>query len=135
MKRILVVDDHEYVLEKFHRYCAGYDAEFIAVLCNSAIDAIRAIRTYEPDILFLDYSFYDNANNEETTGKEVASWIDHSYIKPIMVATHTAREEEEARQLFSGCKCVTHFVEQNEKLCQKFLEDSQCLKKESMKGV
>lgn len=124
MKKILIVDDHKYALEKIQRYCVGYEAEVFTVLCYSAIAAIQAIRENEPDILFLDYSFYDSFTYEDTNGAEVARWIDRNYIKPIAVASHTARDEKEARRLFEGCRCVTHFVQYDERLCRGFLEES-----------
>ncbi len=109
--KILIVDDFVFVLERLKElisvlWPSEIPVEVIAVQCLWADAAIRAVEKYQPDFLLLDYSF----RGDEKTGKDVALWIDRNYQKPIHVATHSRRPENEARRLFSGAECVKHFI-------------------------
>lgn len=127
MKKVLIVDDLQFILKRIGDLCKNYPLEVITVLCPNAATAIAAIQEHRPDILFLDYTFRDSTQTEGkriTNGDEVARWIDTFYGKPIAVATHTRRSEENARVCFEGCRCVTHFVGENEALWREFLESA-----------
>ena len=133
MKKILVVDHNQDVLRRvglvLKVYCErpATPIQPVAELCESADEAIEAIERHQPDILFLGYSF--NENNTGGTGETVAQWIDgnyeSTYKKPIIVATHILRSEEEAKRLFAAAKCVKHFmgIENHPQKIRKFLED------------
>lgn len=110
--KVLIVDDHVYVLEGLKEQVVEYwpsevSLEVVAVPCFSGDEAIEAVKSHQPDILFLDYSL-----GGDKTGKDVALWIDEHYQKPIRVATQTLREEEKARELFAGTRCVTYYLPQ-----------------------
>jgi len=109
--KALVVDDESQVLEdlKFYIKMAAKEIGIFPVIivlkrCLRPADGIAAVQKEAPDILFLDYSLFDG------NGAEIAKWIDANYQRPITVATHTLRSPEEARRLFGGAKCVTHFL-------------------------
>jgi DNA-binding LytR/AlgR family response regulator len=121
MKKVLIIDDEDYVLSMLCTICKSLGFEEITtVLCRSAEDAETAIVENEPDILFLDYQFSTRAGAK--TGADIAKWIDDYYELPIAVATHTYRDENKARTLFEETKCVTHFVRYDRELIRNFLE-------------
>mgnify|MGYP001445069356 CR=1 FL=1 len=122
MKKVLIVDDFEHILAKLRSICEsfGFEIAITTVLCKNAEEAERAIAENEPDILFLDYQFTNNYNDRN--GADVARWIDKTYELPIAVATHTQRSEEESRELFSGTRCITHFVKHDKERIREFLE-------------
>jgi CheY-like chemotaxis protein len=123
-KTVLIVDDFKKVLTILRTICEslGLKIAITTVLCKSANEAIRAIMENKPDILFLDYQF--NNDYKDRNGADVARWIDEKWNHSISVASHTLREEKEAREIFYGTKCVTHFVEHDEKRIREFLEYS-----------
>ena len=108
--KILIVDDHDYVPDGLKMWIAAFwppevPPEVVTALCSSADLAIEAVKDYQPDVLFLDYSF---GGRDRKTGKDVALWIDRNYQKPIRVATHSSHYN--VRELFSGAECVKHFI-------------------------
>ncbi|MBI2003824.1 MAG: hypothetical protein HYS78_02525 [Parcubacteria group bacterium] len=110
--KILIVDDFQYVIELLKRWIAklwpvGVSFELVTAVCSSADLAIEVVKDYQPDVLFLDYSFGSRSSG---TGQNVALWIDHNYQKPICVATHTSYPEAKAREFFAPARCVTHYV-------------------------
>jgi len=113
MVKILLVDDDAIALRMLEDYIQEALAEIksplppiqiIQARCEGETDAIEAISKEQPDILFLDYTLMQG------TGAEVAKWVDSEYHKPVKVATHTLRFIDDARALFSGTSCVTHFL-------------------------
>lgn len=107
--KILVVDDKQESLQRVERVlCELVEEEVQYVLCASANHAIDAIEKHRPDVLFLDWEFEVYPGAE--TGRGVAQWLIRYWRSPIAVATHTQRDEDEAREFFQGCGNVTHFV-------------------------
>lgn len=122
--KILIVDDNEFILKLLERWVvrlwpAEVPHEVVGVCCLSADRAIDAVRRHEPDVLFLDYVLGEAHQPE--TGRDVALWIDQKYEKPICVATHTSHSD--AREIFAGVRCVTHFVSISDpKAISEFIE-------------
>lgn len=107
--KILVVDDSKESLQRVEEVLRELVEEEVQyVLCSSASRAIDAIEEYKPNVLFLDWQFEIDPGTE--TGRGVAQWLIRYWRSPIAVATHTQRNEDEARRLFEGCGNVTHFV-------------------------
>ncbi len=108
---ILIIDDlysriysMEWFIQETLKALNCTDYQIWPRRCDTAQEAINAISFIQPGIVFLDYSLTENE-----TCYAVAQWIDQNY-PDIKVATHTVREEEQARRLFAGTKCVTHFL-------------------------
>ena len=126
MKKILIVDDSDFVIKKklvpIIQSAAHGKVEIIGVVCANAQAAIEAIKKHKPDLLFLDYTFEDNYEAE--TGGNVALWIDENYKDKIIVMTHTDRPRSLAKLLFSGIKCVRCFVghKNRERIIKLFLK-------------
>lgn len=126
MKKILIVDDSDFIIEKklipIIKSAADGKAEIIGVVCANAQEAIAAIKKHKPDLLSLDYTFEDNYKAE--TGKDVALWIDENYRDEIIVMTHTGRKRKRAKLLFSETKCVRCFIgdENRKRIIELFLK-------------
>ena len=121
--RILIIGDYGAVLDRLKQRIALFwppeiPVKTVAMYCGWAEEAVGAIKEFQPDIILLNYKF---RHDEERTGRDVALWIDRNYGKPVRVAAHADRSEEDLRQLFSGAKCVKYFL-CGERL-KEFIED------------
>ncbi|MEN0004147.1 MAG: LytTR family transcriptional regulator DNA-binding domain-containing protein [Bacteroidota bacterium] len=54
MKKVIIVDDEAPARLLIREYLADYPDLVVLEECNNGVDAVKAIRTFKPDLLFLD---------------------------------------------------------------------------------
>ena len=109
---IIIVDDQGAVLDRIKKRIEFFwppdiPMKATAVYCGWAEEVVETIKEFRPDILLLNCVF---KKDNKRTGKDVARWIDQNYKRPMLVAAHSDRPEEEIREFFSGTQCVKYFI-------------------------
>ena len=54
MKKVIIVDDEAPARSLIKEFLQGYDDLIVIEECNNGVDAVKAINTFKPDLVFLD---------------------------------------------------------------------------------
>ena len=54
MKKVIIIDDEAPARSIIKEFLQGYEELILLSECNNGVDAVKAINTYKPDLIFLD---------------------------------------------------------------------------------
>jgi len=76
--RVVLVDDHEMVVESFRRVLAETDDIDVVAVALTGADAVTAVTAFEPDVVVLDYRLPDE--NGTVVARRIASRLPQTRI-------------------------------------------------------